>query len=149
MARMVWNAAATIMCAIRRLNLKRHVGQSLRQGRRKARSLGLAYKVATPTQLLLDLDTEHQKAQYAWMLPYLTRYLHVTVDRVTPGRTGKGQHVYLTLPHPLSDVERLLLQAILGSDPMREWLGLLRVWGGAKDPIQLFENPEDDDQSAK
>lgn len=130
---------------IRRLNLKRRVGPGLRQGRRKARSLGLAYHVATPTQLLLDLDTPAQWSQYQWMFPYLTRYLHCTVTKVTDSRSNAGgKHVYIELAHPLTGAERIALQSILGSDPMREWLGLLRDWGGARDPIQLFEKPETD-----
>ncbi len=128
---------------VRRLNLKRRIGPSLRQGPRKARSAGAKFNPSNSVTLQLDMDTEHQQAQYAWMLPYVRRFMHVEIDRVTEGRTGKGKHVYLTLAHPLTDIERIALQVILGSDPMREWLGLLRCWGGVRDPIQLFEKESD------
>ena len=130
---------------MRRIGLKRRVSLSLKQGRRKARSLGLTYHVASPDQLLLDIDTEHQWGQFEWMLPYLRRYLHIEVEQVIPSRSGEDQwhkHVYLRLGHDLEPTERLLLQALLGSDPMKEWLGLLRVWGRVKEPIQLFESSD-------
>lgn len=47
-------------------------------------------------------------------------------------------HIMLTCSREFTPCERVALQAILGSDPMRELLNLRRVWCGAEDTIALF-----------
>lgn len=127
---------------MRRLRLKRAVGQSLRRGRRVARSKGLSIAVADDHTLQLDHDTAAQRAQFEWMLPYVRRFLDVDITSETQSRSGEDEHhkhVYLRVAQALTPAERIALQTILGSDPMREWLNLVRVWGRVPEPIQLFE----------
>lgn len=52
--------------------------------------------------------------------------------------SGGNCHVMLTLSREMDLETRISLQAILGSDPMRELLNLSRAWCGAEDPIALF-----------
>lgn len=51
---------------------------------------------------------------------------------------GGNTHVVLTLYRKLSPQARIALQAVLGSDPIRELLNLVRVENGCRDPIALF-----------
>lgn len=53
--------------------------------------------------------------------------------------TSGNTHIMLTLSRDLTLHERIAIQAMLGSDPMRELLNLRRVWCGAEDPIALFK----------
>lgn len=51
---------------------------------------------------------------------------------------GGNTHIVLTLTRELSPEARIALQAILGSDPVRELLNLARVENERQDPITLF-----------
>jgi hypothetical protein len=61
--------------------------------------------------------------------------------------SGGNCHVILTLGRELDIDKRITMQAILGSDPMREFLNLRRVLCGAEDPIVLFKPPTDRKES--
>lgn len=51
---------------------------------------------------------------------------------------GGNTHIVLTMTQELSPEARIAIQAILGSDPIRELLSLARVENGCRDPIALF-----------
>lgn len=53
--------------------------------------------------------------------------------------SSNNTHIMLTCSREFTPCERVALQSILGSDPMREMLNLRRVWCGAEDPIALFK----------
>lgn len=53
--------------------------------------------------------------------------------------SGGNCHVEIELFEPLTAEIRIALQAILGSDPMRELSNLRRVKCGADDPVALFK----------
>lgn len=55
---------------------------------------------------------------------------------------GEHRHITLTLSNNISDVERILLQAILGSDPKRELLSYIRILRNIPQPTAFFELPE-------
>lgn len=120
------------------MRLKKPLG-SLARPRVAARRLGVRMLAASPEEVQLDLDTEDALATFRTMLPRVQAWIALTVLTDTPSRSGVGRHVRLRLPRALSPVERIALQLVLGSDPAREWLNLVKVWGGGEDPIQLFE----------
>lgn len=64
------------------------------------------------------------------------------VKRLYTASQNGNEHRYLRLRKPLSVEARIALQAILGSDPKREILSLLRVVRGVAPAIVLFEMPE-------
>lgn len=89
-------------------------------------------------QLLLDLDTGDAIAQYQDRLPLARRLFNVTVREEWLSKSG-GLHVLLECPEALSPEARLLIQACLGSDPVREMLGLMRIMRqGIQNPSLLF-----------
>jgi len=53
--------------------------------------------------------------------------------------SGGNSHVMLTLSQEMDIDKRIAMQAILGSDPMREFLNLCRVLCSVEDPIALFK----------
>lgn len=58
--------------------------------------------------------------------------------------TSKGGniHVYLHTTFPLDHLTRIALQAMLGSDPIKELLSLRRLEEGSTIPVLLFELPD-------
>ena len=47
----------------------------------------------------------------------------------------------MTLTEPVSNEKRILLQALLGSDPVREMLSLIRVLNDDEHPTLFMEKP--------
>lgn len=94
--------------------------------------------------LQLDLDSE---AAYEVYLKQVVRLrelellpVDVTLDEFASVRRSRSgnRHVIIKLFRPLPAEERIMLQALLGSDPVREALSLARVRAGNLFPILLF-----------
>jgi hypothetical protein len=116
----------------------------------KAQEAGLEVYVPKDNELTLDLDNEDYEAFSIFgpseplgeMLNMLSRYYGTISYRPTKSKSGKV-HLYITLPAPVNRVERIALQAIMGSDPKREMINLVRHNNGAMgEPILMFEVPE-------
>lgn len=67
--------------------------------------------------------------------------LAVVSSIVTTSKSG-NKHVYVRFDRPLLLLERLVIQAVLGSDPVKEALTLLRVLAESTGAIALFETPD-------
>ena len=65
------------------------------------------------------------------------------VDRIQTRSHGGGAHIYLRMNVDLPRIERITLQACLGSDPVREMLSLLRHWNDGYMPVVLAETQEE------
>lgn len=50
-----------------------------------------------------------------------------------------NRHVVVTLPVELPIVERIAIQAMAGSDPIREWAAMNCHYAGSQHPILLFK----------
>ena len=95
----------------------------------------------TSTTLLIDLDTPEAKAQYERVLPKVVENFAVVSTQSWLSKSG-NTHVLITLAEPLSPPWRLALQAALGSDGIREVLGLKRYENGIPEPSALFKPKE-------
>jgi hypothetical protein len=58
---------------------------------------------------------------------------------------GGNRHIILRVGMQISDLERVLLQAVLGSDPQREVLAWIRIRQGIPYPSSLFKPREQAD----
>lgn len=108
-----------------------------------AHQRGLDVVLPGPQEVLLDIDNDASRAWMNAMLNLLGRNgvsARVTKTTVSP---GGNTHAYVTLDRttPLTDIERLCLQACMGSDRTRELLSLLRLWNGVHPASVLFEKP--------
>lgn len=124
---------------------------SFEQGGLDAIAKGCTILVAPPDRLFLDLDSEAAVRQFDKVLPEWNRHdvngglrLEV-VERYYSESGPPNQHVILKV-HPserrdgtLTFEEQIALQAILGSDPTKEMLTMLRYWQGVEKPIRLFK----------
>lgn len=119
------------------------------------RKLAEGYGIYYPEEgeILIDIDNEDDKNHF-WM----------TLDRVQEelSRTGKvseselplevqswdsktpgHKHFIVKLPWRLNTYERIALQAVFGSDRVKELLSIFRSWAGDIYPTLLAKPPEE------
>jgi hypothetical protein len=112
----------------------------------EAREQNLDIVEANERTLQLDFDTD--EAYQAFITQHCGRLLNfVEVDRIysTVSRSGH-KHVYIELPKPVELPYRIAMQAALGSDPVREFLNLMRAVDGISSPVILFEKKDRPEQ---
>lgn len=103
-----------------------------------AKTQGLVAVLPREDEIMLDID------QPTWKIDQkLVQVLSDNGYQLNHGRTtiskNKKRHVYYRTNRKLTDHERILLQAILGSDSTRELLSMIRLTEGSKCPTALFE----------
>lgn len=111
---------------------------------KKAEKLGCQIWNATADMLQLDIDSEERMQLFEEQLDLVNRAQSVKetlpiVEIVKlPSRTPGHWHVVIFLAYELTHIERIMWQAIFGSDQKREALNAIRVKMGVADPIRLF-----------
>jgi hypothetical protein len=108
---------------------------------------GLTIIDANDYVLQLDFDTTDAYETFvAILLPGLLRLDHdkgiLGIRKVVKTMLKSGNtHVYITTEQVMLTATRVALQAILGSDPVREMLNIAGYLTGIPNGIMLFENP--------
>lgn len=113
-------------------------------GLERAKRQKLVIVQPAPNQLQIDLDGVRQMRQYG-MLYSILRKAGITKgwrERVAPSKKANHVHVTITLPKAIGDLERVTLQAVLGSDVRREAFNYIRVTKRNKYPIVFFERKQ-------
>ena len=91
-------------------------------------------------ELQLDLDSEEAVQVFKNQLPVLEQFIKTKHWGISPSRSPGKYHVTLELQVPVqSNMERILLQACLGSDPKRELLSYQRVLKRDQHPTLFIE----------
>ena len=100
----------------------------------RMRKLGRRVVVPDQRELQIDLDNKEQAAQFKGrFLGFLKIYYdEAKITRKARSANG-GWHITVRMPFDMSPAERIAWQLALGSDPVREILGLLRWRAGTKD----------------
>ena len=117
------------------------------QAYKDAETLGFEVVLPQNNQLQIDID---DYASYGVYLGNLKRYkLHfdnnpIILEEKKPSKSGRegNQHITVTLADPISNEKRILLQALLGSDPVREMLSYIRLVNDDEHPTLFIEKPE-------
>lgn len=113
-----------------------------------AEACGCTVEYSNPRMLQLDIDTDEDfdffQKQFQRLLQYSTKMAHQY--QVRPSKSG-NRHVTIELLEDHSVIERIMLQAFLGSDRTRELLNYGRHLLGAENPIRLFR-PDDERRQA-
>lgn len=94
-------------------------------------------RLNNPPSDVLNLLSDTAGDRTKNVLARLLEFMVVLKWEAWPSASG-NTHIMLTLSREFTSHERIAIQAMLGSDPMRELLNLRRVWCGAEDPIALF-----------
>lgn len=106
----------------------------------KAAELGLEIIVPKPNELFLDIDDAESLALFHELLPILKQMYAVETVFIKPSKSGgEKKHVTVVLGDSdglfqpeLTPEQRILLQAVLGSDRKRELLSYKRLLTGAR-----------------
>lgn len=116
---------------------------------RVAGERGQVVRIPEANEVFLDLDTEEQYTQFGVQMAMLNRAMaksnpaspaFFVLAEERPSRKGlPHRHVVVRCGRNLrSPWERLLLQAVLGSDPKREALGWARLATESRFPSSVF-----------
>lgn len=104
-----------------------------------------------PNELFIDIDTPRALNVFRAQLEIFRRREKKCLVMKKPSRRKKrGFHILVRLEHDVTPTDRLMLQAMLGSDLRRELLGLQRLDDGMPEPTCFFEQgePAVDDSSS-
>ncbi len=111
----------------------------------KAKRLGLRLVEPNPDELLIDIDSFEQRADFDKRFRQFLKLWPDAEFVVVPSVSGKVDHchIYVNSPalEPLDPLERVALQAALGSDPFREMLAVIHKRAGYKYTSVFFEKP--------
>lgn len=98
---------------------------------------GFEVIIRKPDQLLLDLDSELARSIFYSQSERMGAILDGHSES-WPSKTPGHDHLLLGLRAEVTPLEAIALQAMLGSDPMREYLNLLRLRNEVEEPTRLF-----------
>jgi hypothetical protein len=99
---------------------------------------GMVIRVRQQNEVLIDWDSPAGLPEEKLMFVIWRAFGEYTTVS-TKSRNG-NRHIVITFKHPVSDIEAIAIQAILGSDPMREALALIQLkLGATPTPIVFFE----------
>lgn len=107
---------------------------------REAKTSGLVPVFPGPNQLQIDIDNDVQFAVYKKNKDIVHQYWGIVHELIAPSKSGgERKHITLTLKGPVGVLERIGLQAVLGSDLKREQFSLVRVLQNDAHPTLFFE----------
>lgn len=106
-------------------------------------SQGFSVKYPASSELFIDIDNEQQLATFQANIKVLDQefgasYIITPSKSQTPGR----YHAVVTMKLDVTSIERIALQAALGSDPLRELLSIFRIKRGIEPATIFIENGE-------
>lgn len=90
-------------------------------------------------ELQVDIDTEEQFTIFRAAIKAFPRGFVRSTRSTISSSGGQHKHIYIKLSREFTVLERIGLQFMLGSDPMRESLSALRFLLDIPNPICLFE----------
>jgi hypothetical protein len=91
-------------------------------------------------ELQIDIDSEHAYDVFNAMRHIVTIHFPFKTIEERPSYSGlPKRHIVITLENKVTPHERLILQLALGSDRVREVLGLRRLQLGQDEPTCFFE----------
>jgi hypothetical protein len=115
-------------------------GRRSLDARKKAKRENLVIKTPLNNELFIDIDTDADLAEYDRNYGVIDELYGIDETYMTASRTKpEGKHIVVTLSQCVTPTERIMLQAILGSDRTREALSLWRVRNNDPDPTLFFE----------
>lgn len=97
-----------------------------------------------PNELLIDIDSNAQLDIFWKNYPRIIRYIGVIDNIIKPSKSGEEgcKHITLVLEREVTPTERILLQAVLGSDLTREILSFCRILEDDPNPTLFLEKDD-------
>lgn len=112
---------------------------------KQAKAAGCYVKHPKDNELFVDIDNESDLLTFEKNVKVLEQHIVVKGWNATPSKSGlPKRHIVVWLDRDVKDnVERILLQAVLGSDRLRELLSYVRIDQGINhNPTVFFEKEE-------
>jgi hypothetical protein len=105
---------------------------------------GFVIVIPKDNELQIDIDTDEQFQLFLGQIECFIKTINDDIDfQVSPSRNGgAGRHITVELPFTVSTIERIALQAALGSDPRRELLSIDRYIRKDEYPTLFVEKGE-------
>lgn len=103
--------------------------------------IGMTAFTAKDDELLIDLDSPSEPDHFGYVLDNLRAngYRVKGSPLYTTSKSG-NTHIYIQLTQPMDNMMRIVIQAALGSDPIREVLSAIRcIQGAGSISTALFE----------
>lgn len=106
---------------------------------------GLEVVYPEPNQLFVDIDNEHSYRLYLNQTGILQKFVGIFAVKENPSKSSTPDsryklHITLTFDSvTFTTLERLALQAMLGSDRVREILGYVEYKGNDPTPVLFLE----------
>lgn len=97
-----------------------------------------------PGQIQIDIDSEAQLAEVQRRIKrmYDMDVIPFKTGVISKSKTPGHYHMTVTIDDDgVSEWQRIALQAVLGSDPLREYLNCMRLLSGVEKPTRFFETP--------
>jgi hypothetical protein len=94
----------------------------------RAVSEGLDIRFPADNELFIDIDNEHSYLMFQKQIDIVDKHVGLKCTTVTtPSMHGlPGRHIVVTLSRNVTELERICLQACMGSDRVRELLGFIQ-----------------------
>lgn len=103
------------------------------------RASGCTISYPRDDELFIDIDDSDQYTTFLSAIRTVQRYHEVVYD-VTPSKGGlPRRHIRVTMPFSLTVESRIAWQAVLGSDPMRELISIIRASKDIPNPTIFAE----------
>lgn len=107
---------------------------------KKAQDENLMIVYPEDNVLQIDIDNEHSYLVFQNQMKILCNFLKVLNWIDNPSKSGlPKRHITVHLDKSVTPLERIALQAMLGSDRIRELLGFIRLNRGELRPTCFFE----------
>lgn len=112
---------------------------TIESAQEKARIRGLQVVFPSPRELQIDIDSAESMDVF---MENIDRLKHDGYEvRPSPSRAIGHYHITVRLLYEVTPLERIALQAMLGSDLTREILSYARLQRGIVQPTIFFERP--------
>ena len=96
--------------------------------------------MATDKQLFVDIDTELHYEMFQHQIKLLKKHFYFKSISIAPSKQGlPHRHITIDMVDSYSVLERVALQACLGSDPTREMLSVRRAINKEENVVVFFE----------
>jgi len=95
-------------------------------------------------QLQIDIDSEEAKAIFSDRIQRISRWVKCEY-KIQPSKSGEPghYHIYVDTDRVFSQTERVLVQLLLGSDPIRELLSWARIVTNDPHPTLFLEKKKE------
>lgn len=106
----------------------------------RAKKEGLKVVYPEKNQLQIDIDRPEDYKIWAEHRFIVERFLKIKKIVETPSKEAGHWHIVVDLGVQIEPIQRILLQAVLGSDRKRELLGFVMLNNGEEKPTLFLES---------